>query len=77
MQQFPREIRKLTEAKQVAFTRGPAPIVLIAALFPCPLNEWDPWHTPQEQVWFKTEGEIFYQKDGGSLLMAALTYLRC
>jgi hypothetical protein len=27
----------------------------MAALFPCPLAEWDPWDTQQEQVWFKTE----------------------
>jgi hypothetical protein len=29
--------------------------VLMAALFPCPLAEWDPQYTPQEQTWFKTE----------------------
>jgi hypothetical protein len=34
---------------------GPAPTVLTAVLFPCPLAEWDPWYTPQEQAWFKTE----------------------
>jgi hypothetical protein len=27
------------EAKQMALTRGPAPTVLMAALFPCPLAE--------------------------------------
>jgi hypothetical protein len=43
------------EAKQVALTRGPAPAVLTGALFPCPSAEWDPWYTPQEQAWFKTE----------------------
>jgi hypothetical protein len=43
------------EAKKVALTRGPAPSLLMAALFPCPLAEWEPWYTPQEQVWFKTE----------------------
>jgi hypothetical protein len=35
--------------------RGPAPIVLTAALFPCPLADWDSQYTPQEQAWFKTE----------------------
>jgi hypothetical protein len=25
------------------------------ALFPCPLAEWDPQYTPQEQAWFKSE----------------------
>jgi hypothetical protein len=34
------------EVKQVALTRGPAPTVLMAALFKCPLAEWDPWYTP-------------------------------
>jgi hypothetical protein len=43
------------EAKQVALTRGPAPTVLRAAMFPCPLAEWDPQYTPQEKAWFKTE----------------------
>jgi hypothetical protein len=38
------------EAKQVALTRGPAPTVLMFALFPCPLAEWDPWYTPQKQA---------------------------
>jgi hypothetical protein len=28
-------------------------------LFPCPLAEWDPHYTPQEQVWFKTEKGSF------------------
>jgi hypothetical protein len=46
------------EAKQVAVTRGPAPTVLTAALLPRPLAEWDPWYTPQEQAWFKTEGNF-------------------
>jgi hypothetical protein len=27
----------------------------MAALFPCPLAEWDPRYTPQEQAWFRTE----------------------
>jgi hypothetical protein len=39
----------------VAFTKEPAPTVLTAALFPCPLAEWDPWYTPQEKAWIKTE----------------------
>jgi hypothetical protein len=30
-----------------------------AALFPCPLSEWDPWFTSQEQAWFETEGGNF------------------
>jgi ribonuclease HI len=51
------------EAKQVAFMRGPAPTVLMAALFPCPLAEWDPWYTPQKQAWFRNEEGIFYQMD--------------
>jgi hypothetical protein len=46
-----------------------------AALFPFPLPEWDLWHTPQEQAWFKTEEGNFLPKDGRSLLMAALPYL--
>jgi hypothetical protein len=47
------------KAKQVALMRGPAPTVLMAALFPCPLAEWDPRYTPQEQAWFKTEEDNF------------------
>jgi ribonuclease HI len=43
------------EAKQVALTRVPAPAVLTAALFLCPLAEWDSWYTPQEWAWFKAE----------------------
>jgi hypothetical protein len=43
------------EAKQVALTRRPAPTVLTAVLFSCPLAEWDLRYTPQEQAWFKTE----------------------
>jgi hypothetical protein len=27
----------------------------MAAMFPYPVAEWDPWYTPQEQAWFKTE----------------------
>jgi hypothetical protein len=34
--------------------RGPSLAVLMA-LFPCSLAKWDPWCTPQEQAWFKTE----------------------
>jgi hypothetical protein len=29
---------------------------LTAALFLCPLSEWDPQYTSQEQAWFETEG---------------------
>jgi hypothetical protein len=47
------------EAKQAALTRGPTPTVLMAALFPGPLAEWDPQYIPQEQVWFKTEERNF------------------
>jgi hypothetical protein len=43
------------EAKQTALTRGPSPTALISALFPCPLAEWDPRSTPQEQSWLKIE----------------------
>jgi hypothetical protein len=32
---------------------------LAAALFLCPLSEWDPWHTSQEQAWFETKRENF------------------
>jgi hypothetical protein len=65
------------EAKQVALTRGPALIVLTAALFPCPSAEWDPQYTPQEQAWFKTEEGTFLPDgwDGRSLPMATLPYL--
>jgi hypothetical protein len=31
----------------------------MAALFPCPLAEWDPQYTPQEQAWFKMEERNF------------------
>jgi hypothetical protein len=31
----------------------------MTVLFPCPLAEWDPWYTPQEQAWLKTEEGIF------------------
>jgi hypothetical protein len=34
------------EAKQAALMRIPALDVLAAALFPCPLAEWDPCYTP-------------------------------
>jgi hypothetical protein len=27
----------------------------MAALFPCPLAEWDPRYIPQEEAWFQTE----------------------
>jgi hypothetical protein len=43
------------EVKQAAFMRGPAPAILMVTLFLCPLPEWDPQYTPQEQAWFKTE----------------------
>jgi hypothetical protein len=42
-------------AKQVALTGKPAPTVLMADLFPCPLAEWDPQYTSQGRAWFKTE----------------------
>jgi hypothetical protein len=32
---------------------------LAAALFLCPLSEWDPRYRSQEQAWFETEGENF------------------
>jgi hypothetical protein len=38
------------EAKQVALTGGPAPTALTAALFPCPLAEWDPLYTQGEKL---------------------------
>jgi hypothetical protein len=63
------------EAKQAALMRGPAPIALTTALFPCPLAEWDPQYTSQEQAWFKTEEGIFYWTDGGNLLMATSPFL--
>jgi hypothetical protein len=55
--------------------RGAALTALMAALFPCPLAEWDTWHTIQERLGLRLRREIFYQMDGGSLLMAALPYL--
>jgi hypothetical protein len=48
MPKLPGETRKLTEAKQAALMRGPSPTVLMAALFPSPLAEWDAQYTPQE-----------------------------
>jgi hypothetical protein len=49
------------KAKQMAPMRGPAPTVLTAALFPCPLAEWDARYT-QEQAWFKTKEGNFLPK---------------
>jgi hypothetical protein len=43
------------EAKNVSLMREPAPTVLMASLFPCPLAKWDPQCTPQEQAWSKME----------------------
>jgi hypothetical protein len=43
------------EAKWTAHTGRQTSTSLTAASFPCPLSEWDPWYTPQEQAWFKTE----------------------
>jgi hypothetical protein len=39
--------------------REQAPTSLTAALFPCLLAEWEPWYTPQEQAWSKTEKGSF------------------
>jgi hypothetical protein len=47
------------KAKQTAFIGGQTSVSLASALFLCPLSEWDPWHTSQEQAWFETEGENF------------------
>jgi hypothetical protein len=63
------------EAKQAALTRGPAPTALMAALFPYPLTEWDPQYTPKNRLGLRQRREIFYQMDGGSLLMATLPSL--
>jgi hypothetical protein len=63
------------EAKQAALIGGQTLASLTTALCLCPLSEWDPRYTSQEQAWFETEEEIFYRMDGESLLMAALPYL--
>jgi hypothetical protein len=46
---------KLENLMRFGLMREPAPTVLVAALFPCCLAEWDPRYTPQEQAWLKTE----------------------
>jgi hypothetical protein len=43
------------ETKHTALMREPAPTALTAALFLCPLIEWDPKCMPSQQAWFKTE----------------------
>jgi hypothetical protein len=47
------------EAKWAAFPRGQTSVSLSAALFLCPLSEWDPWYTSQKQAWFESEGGNF------------------
>jgi hypothetical protein len=47
------------EAKQAALTGEQTSASLAAALFPCPLSEWDSWYTSQEQAGFETEGGNF------------------
>jgi hypothetical protein len=49
----------------------------MAALFPRPLAKWDPWYILEERLGLRLRREIFYQTDGGSLLMATLPYLSC
>jgi hypothetical protein len=63
------------EAKQMALVRGPVLTVLMAALFPCPLAEWFPWLTPQEQAWFKTEEGNLPPDGWWKFATAALPYL--
>jgi hypothetical protein len=63
------------EAKQAAFTGRQSSASLAASLFSCPLSEWDPLYTSQHSLGLRLKKEIFYQMDGGSLLMAALPYL--
>jgi hypothetical protein len=59
----------------VALTRGPAPTVLTAALFPCPLAKWDPCYTPQEQAWFKTQEGNFLPNGWWKFADGTLPYL--
>jgi hypothetical protein len=47
------------EAKGAGLIGGQTSASLTAALFLCPLSEWDPWYTSQEQVWFETEEGSF------------------
>jgi hypothetical protein len=53
---------------------------LAAALLLCPLCEWDPWYTSQEQAGFETEGKIFLPDgwwkftDGCIAIPESLTY---
>jgi hypothetical protein len=72
---LPRETENLTEAEQAALTRGPAPNALMAALFPCPLAEWEPSTYHKNRLGLRLRREIFYQMDGECLLMASLPYL--
>jgi hypothetical protein len=59
-QQLSGETKKLIgKPKQAAFIGGQTSTSLMTALFPCPLSEWDPWYTLQEQAWLKTEGGNF------------------
>jgi hypothetical protein len=63
------------KVKQTALTGRQTSASLAAALFPCLLSEWDPQYTSQESLGLRLKEEIFYQMDGGNLLMAALPYL--
>jgi hypothetical protein len=36
------------EVKKEALKWGPTTTTLMAALFPCPLDKWGPWYTPQK-----------------------------
>jgi hypothetical protein len=44
------------EVKWTAFIGGQKSASLTAAFFLCPLSEWDPWYTLQEQALFENEG---------------------
>jgi hypothetical protein len=61
-----------SKVKRTALTGGWASPSLTAALFLCSLSEQ---YTSQNRLGLRMKEEIFYQMDGGSLLMATLPYL--
>jgi hypothetical protein len=63
------------KAKQAALTGGQTSASLAAALFLCSLSEWNPWYTSQDRLGLRLKEKIFYQTDGGSVLMATVSYL--